>query len=496
MRIKKLLGLSMSMVLALLLTGCFFLSDKNIEAPRQETATSETMDIETADSKIADNIVHGRTIFVHPNGVAFWGDGSYLCSGIVGTDGIDEVVIEAQMTYDINALAIYDSRLYVASNDGLYSYALADLQSGGIVSPKCISEYSPSDRFTLYNGKLYFKYGYTIFSYDVDNAIKTEIARNVHDYEITDLGIFYTDRDGGIYTASEDGTTWSKILDTTKECTMSMTDDRIYYRTKGGNELFRFDISDNELVKVAVSKSLNQYDDIWVTDDHILYNSADYDTMLFRCKDNADAKVPHAIGFPRKGDAFLAEYKLYGYNKYSKALYIYDLENGSYTSQDIAHTLQQQIQAHAGTASTDQNPDEEGYDIADGLFRCANHEDINKEALAGIYIILEMPRTDTWDWKKTGDTSIKIYYTDAANSGYGGTVVSIMAFDIGDDSYLDFPEYQIAGRTDDKVYIALFPTDIQFDPSNATQAKEYNKLITHAKKIDEDNSVDNPFRCY
>lgn len=81
MHIKKRIILGMTIILALMLAGC-----------SQEEKTSEDKPSEEKQN----DVTLGKMIFVDPSGVAFWGDDSYLCSGVVGENGIEEVVIEAQ----------------------------------------------------------------------------------------------------------------------------------------------------------------------------------------------------------------------------------------------------------------------------------------------------------------------------------------------------------------------------------------------------------------
>lgn len=482
MHIKKRIIFGMAIILALMLAGC-----SQEEKPSEEKQSDVTL---------------GKMIFVDPSGVAFWGDDSYLCSGVVGENGIEEVVIEAQMTYEIKALAVYESRLYVGSKDGIYSYALSDLQGGDVVSPEQISDSDPDNRFTIRNGKLYYRYGYSVYSVDLADGTEIEVAQNTYDYEIMNEKIVYTGMDGGIFTASEDGKTWSKLTDTPSNCKMSVASEQIYYTAQEDDELFQSDISGSVPVKVKVSEDLSEYDDIWANENYLLYESSGYEPMLLNLKDNSDTKVTEAVTFPTKGDGFLVDNKLYGYDKYKQTLYLYDLENGSYVEENISQILQQQIAAHSAQVSGDlaQNSgassNAEGYDISEGLFQYDNTAGENEKMLGGTYFDLTLPGTVPWGWEKTSNTSVKIYYQGALDSGYGGTVVTVRAYDPDDTSYLELPRYQIAGKSSDKVYVAIFPTDLQYDASNAVQTDEYNELMSYAKEIDEKNGTDNPFKCY
>ncbi len=75
--------------------------------------------------------------------------------------------------------------------------------------------------------------------------------------------------------------------------------------------------------------------------------------------------------------------------------------------------------------------------------------------LQGDYITLYVNAEDYnngligWEANAEGD-SLKIYYPKAHDSGHGGTVVTLMAFDWGENGYENFPNYKIACLTENR----------------------------------------------
>lgn len=55
-----------------------------------------------------------------------------------------------------------------------------------------------------------------------------------------------------------------------------------------------------------------------------------------------------------------------------------------------------------------------------------------------------------------------------------GWLFSIERFQ--DDSYKDWPSYEVVGKWDGFVYVAAFPTDVQFIGSTKAAVKQYQKL--------------------
>ena len=124
---------------------------------------------------------------------------------------------------------------------------------------------------------------------------------------------------------------------------------------------------------------------------------------------------------------------------------------------------------------------ESDFDIASNLKFTPDGGDT---ILENDYFSLQFPAMIDWDYNVINNTTLEIIYEPAAKSGFGGNVVTIMAYDWSDNSYTEFPDWALAGSDADKKYIALFPTDVQFDPNAPTQAEEYHELFNIAQAMD------------
>lgn len=135
----------------------------------------------------------------------------------------------------------------------------------------------------------------------------------------------------------------------------------------------------------------------------------------------------------------------------------------------------------------------EAYNIASGIKTRASE---GASFLETDYFTMYLPGDISWEYEVISNTSIGIYYTPAKEAGYGGHVVTIMAYDWGDNDYEDFPSWSVAGLSSEKKFIALYPTDVQFDPQDSTQSVEYGRLLKVAERMDcedEEKAADNPF---
>ena len=161
---------------------------------------------------------------------------------------------------------------------------------------------------------------------------------------------------------------------------------------------------------------------------------------------------------------------------------------------DEKSTTESQTTVTENTDATDETTTEAagGYDIMNGFKLEPNGSVL---LLHGNGFVLAMPNDDDWGYEQTSETSLTIYDKDAREDNFGGELVTIMAFDPEDTTYEDFPDYTVAGKSQkvNKTFIALFPTDAQFDANDPEDEADYMELFNHVKKIGE-GAANSPFQ--
>ena len=138
-------------------------------------------------------------------------------------------------------------------------------------------------------------------------------------------------------------------------------------------------------------------------------------------------------------------------------------------------------QTEGGTASE--------YDIAANLKLMG---DPNAEKTIDTdHFTLTLPLGDTWDYDYDSKTSITIYNVASKEANCGGRLVSIIAYDAGDKDYENLPSYGVIGEKNGKIYIAEYPSDVQFDVENEQTTADYQTVYEEVNKI-RDGSEDSP----
>ena len=170
-------------------------------------------------------------------------------------------------------------------------------------------------------------------------------------------------------------------------------------------------------------------------------------------------------------------------------------------SKNVDALLAREMEASGGSRYTLNQP---GYDFSPVYRYLYGSFDIfaglEVYATSGIVIMdadhfyMMIPNNLNWGYQQTSKDSFEIYHKPSRQAGFGGGVVSITAYDPDDTDYEMLPSYKVCGITMDKVYVAAFPTDVQFDPQNEESAAEYRKLLDWAYTLDDESmDVDNPF---
>ena len=125
------------------------------------------------------------------------------------------------------------------------------------------------------------------------------------------------------------------------------------------------------------------------------------------------------------------------------------------------------------------------YDVSEGFETVAPGDGI-----AYLYFndfMLLMPDNEKYSFDMGGD-SVTFYLFSAQQEGDGGRLVTIKAFDMDDTSYEDLPmEFHVAGvgQNVNKRFVAIYPSDLQYDPQDSAQAADYKDLYDHLHKIGE-----------
>ena len=108
--------------------------------------------------------------------------------------------------------------------------------------------------------------------------------------------------------------------------------------------------------------------------------------------------------------------------------------------------------------------------------------------------MLTLPNADDITYEAHGD-SVDIIFVPGKNAGYGGKLVTIMAYDPDDKSYESKPDYHVAGtgRNSGKRFVAVYPTDQQVSPEFESVVIRYNELKDYLYKIGE-GAVNSPLQ--
>lgn len=122
----------------------------------------------------------------------------------------------------------------------------------------------------------------------------------------------------------------------------------------------------------------------------------------------------------------------------------------------------------------------EDYDISSSLQVAVRGDE---KTIDADHFSLTLTHGDSWDYVVDSETSITIFNVAAKEANCGGRLMSIVAYEPEDKSYEILPGYSSIGETDGMMYIAEYPSDVQFDPADKQTAEDYQAVFKEVNQI-------------
>ena len=150
-------------------------------------------------STLQQDVIKGSNVFVTDSDVVFFGYDNLLCTALFKDGEVYDYVVEAGFTGNVYSLAVYDGALYVSASDGIFKYDLEMFSGSGTASPVVLwdKNINRHNLFQIYDGKIFFVYGYTLCYIPIDGGEEVKLAEGLGDFEVTSNGIYYTNENGG-----------------------------------------------------------------------------------------------------------------------------------------------------------------------------------------------------------------------------------------------------------------------------------------------------------
>lgn len=451
----------------------------------------------------------GRNVYLHPSGVAIWGCNEYLCSGKIAENGeIYNVACEVQTSSPIRHVAMYGTDIFVGNEDGIFRINLDDLLEGQ-ASPLKIYDKTLVDGFEIYGGYIFFRYGASIYCISVDGDEIYRIAENTSSMFVTCDGLYYANVDGGLYFMGFDNTSSEFLIDTLPKTRITIWKDDIYFRAEEDNTFYSYNLNDGAIYRLNPTQDVRDKRDFWVNDSYLLYLSEDFEVLRVNLQ-TGDNMILNSLDTIPYHDEGIWNGNMFYYSD-EDILRVTDIKNDLNYDINMAEMLTSPkrvlndveiVQPEKENGSADSNamhpksaPALDNttyeYNISENL---SIHASNGNAIIESRYVYIYAPADIPWDIEVIDNTTFKIYYVPARESGIDGHVVTIQAYDWSDESYMEYPEWQMAYMTANKKYVAIYPTDVQFDINNPVQKDEYMRMLSWAKRMDyETYTNDNPF---
>lgn len=437
---------------------------------------------ETA-SFFTDGIVYGKKVFVE-NEVIMIPSGQSLVTGLLDENGeIYDLIHELSVDEELYTIAQDDKYLYLGTSSKLSRLDISG-ENTGTVQSEIVIDQDMYDGFQIYDGFVYYPYIKSVYRVPVTGGEESLVAENVEDYALTNDGIYFITEGGRFCRTDFEGNSTENLGDGFSDGHVTAFQNDIYLNN---DKLSVFHLDTQELEEIPLSHALNDFDDIIPRNDYLLFTGDDYKIYKYEFSTGLETQI-HASSLPHKeARVFYKNMMYYSYGTGD----MFTMSMGDYQSDKFI--LEEQINASATDEAVQSDQVDNGYDISSGMYdNYSSGGTFMATDYISLYFNADHYLNGLWAWEKIDNTAIRFYYPKAAESGYGGTIVTIKAFDVGTTEYMDYPSYHVADTSDDKIYVAIYPTDVQFDSSDSVQAAEYSALLEYAQRIDNCNQQ-NPF---
>ncbi|MDC7286762.1 DUF5050 domain-containing protein [Blautia schinkii] len=436
-----------------------------------------------------EGVTASSTVFVHEKGVVFYGWNNTLCTALLDENGnVYDFVTEGHVPEDITDLAVDGNYLYLATYGGLFRVDLNEhVQDAS--QAQLLYENSLINGFEIYGNYVYYRAGNTLQRTPADHQEEESLLTGISDYQLTKDGIYYTDSDGGLFYVNHDGSGKAYLTDTAADASIVIQGDYIYYWGDEETLLHRYNLETSGTEDISPEQEFDGGEYIWVTDDYLVYSATDREVYKYYLEDGREEHLDKLYSLPDRDEGTL--YNEVIYQSLAATVYWMDLRNNTNNKADMEEILAAPASGETEENTSDASVGNIGFNISDGI---NVHASEGSALLTTDYFQLYLPMDVLWDYEVVNSDTIKLVLASARDEGYGGVFVTIKAYDWGDDSYADIPRYTIAGVSEAKKYVAIFPTDVQYNPNDAEQTAAYQRLADIAARIDANgNSDDNPF---
>lgn len=435
----------------------------------------------------------------------FWGDGAKLHGALLDSQGhLADFTLISDMSSEICSLAVKGDSMYLATEEGIFELPLEECGQG-ISAASLINDHEVSyGSFQIYDGYIYFTYGTTLYRVPEHGGDEEKLEKGISEFQVTAEGIYCLNSDGELICVSLDGTERKRLHQLDSEGDIIFYKDKAYIGTGEEDDfIYEYEAGEDEVKKISFKNTLSQYKPVWVTEEFIYYETEDYDVYRYDRYSGAESPTGMEYDLPDYYEGYL-ENGILCYVQ-SDDLYWIDLNRGKSEKLDRGEGEENSGKSgntgsgSSGGVSSGTGRDTEGsgsapggsYDIAEdiGIFSSEG-----QARLESRYFSLYLPSDGSWNYCVLDDTGVQVYYEPARQSGNGGNLVTIRAYDWGDNGYEDIPSYTVAGLSEQKKYIAIFPTDVQYAPE---QEEGYRRMLEYVRRInsDEGHAEKNPFSC-
>lgn len=429
---------------------------------------------------VQQSVAIGKKVYVEDNSSALFGHNNLICTAKFKDSKLEDIRPVATTFANVTAVAIQGDFLYVLTKEGLCRFTLSSMNgtdTNPVPEPVVGGDLGSADRFEIYEDNIYFLDENKLRSIPANGGSASDIKDKVIDYEVTDNGIYYVEKDGDLHLLSSDLKKDKEVGKLPKGVKFTLNGRNLYYKNEDIIEYYPLNKktgSDSGNKKNASEKAIP-----WASGENILYLDKHNECHIITASGELDVCKTNA--YPDKAEGCIFENNLIAVSEKENQLQVFDLEKGEYKTYDLKTELAKAASKPIGTNVSQAD----GFDIAKGHELKDQDEEYAKLVFNGFSLTL--PNNKKWGWEQTDSDTVRIFLHSAQKDGFGGVLVTVKAYNMNDKSYEALQNSRVAGvnKSINKVFVVSYPTDTQWNNKDSEQTADYKELESHLQKISE-----------
>lgn len=297
---------------------------------------------ESSSGNIQQNVTVGKKVFADTNGTLFFGYGNMICTAKAENSEVTDLTPVFTTRSPVYSLAAYKGYLYIINSNSIIRYPLSTIENGtdnAVEEIVTSGQFDADHHFEIYEDNIFIINDNKLGLVPVDGGNIDYLYEDVYDFEITDKGIYYVQKDGDLHVISSDFAEESKIGKFPRGAKFTLCGSNLFYINEDIVESYsvkKNSNADTGNAKDAYGKSVP-----WSNGTNIFYS--DSNSLCYLITPSGEQEIGKVPAYPDKSEGYIMGDSLISLFSENRKLQMIDLSEGKVKVFDLEKSLSKGI---------------------------------------------------------------------------------------------------------------------------------------------------------